>query len=192
MYFSSDAHDDIIIAPTVDAGLNPANDDVIATTLKISTADTPPTFSTIVPIVGRSVGRTTPRVELNQDMIPAVKPVILAAVNGTIILDNAFARIVIPPVLITTFIKTPTPQTRMIVFQPIPANASFSVTTLNNKSTLAIKNPASPTLMFSTKIPTTNATIPPRAKYCFNVNGSALVSTILLTSVLTLYPLYAT
>lgn len=80
------------------------------------TLTSPPSFSRIPGIVGMRVGMTTLVVVLNQDMMPAVRPIMGAAVFSVIRLERPATMRSMPPVRTTTFMRMDTPQMRRMVF----------------------------------------------------------------------------
>lgn len=91
------------------------------------------------------VGITTPVVLLKNDRIDEMNAMIGAAVAGVIIASSASEIRSMPPISITTFIKTPTPQIRSRVPQGILARACFSLATPRRISTAATKKEVRPT-----------------------------------------------
>ena len=100
--------------------------------------------------VGISVGITTPDVEENHDMTPAVTPRMAVAVAAFMMDAREAERRWIPPRTIITFISTPTPQIRRSVPQGIRFSASPSSDTRKKESAIAAVKLASPT--FTLKI----------------------------------------
>ncbi|MPM80821.1 hypothetical protein SDC9_127871 [bioreactor metagenome] len=120
----------------------------------------PPSFATIPPTVGTSVGYTTPSAELTHESKPAETPIIGAAVLGVIMLASKFERRSIPPISLTRFISTPTPKTSITVFQGTALITDDSSATLKNTSTAPTKNAAKPTFIFTKIINISIAKIP--------------------------------
>ena len=88
--------------------------------------------------VGISVGITTPEVELNQLMMPAVSPMTPGAVTGLISLARPLASRSIPPSWITRAISMLIPLIINRVPQGMEATDFFSSATRNSSSTKAM------------------------------------------------------
>ena len=99
-------------------------------------------------------------------MAPAQSPAMGAAVSGDMTEDMMLASSLMPPVLMTRFIRTPTPHTRISVFQGTPLNAvlwSLMPMQIRNDATM---NDASPTSILRKMTPASMAAMPSRAMAC--------------------------
>ena len=165
--------DEIINPPTLDAGLKHALLEPISIALNRPIwVRLPPISSTSSPTVGVRVGTTTPSVEENQDITPAVMQDAPDAVTEFVKAAITLVNISIPPDVITIFISTPTPVTMMMVFQGTEWNAVFSSITpaaIRQTETVNATRPeSSPRAMMQIIITTS----PPRATHCFGDSGS--------------------
>ena len=107
-----------------------------------------------------SVGMTTPEVEENQDMTPAVTPRIVVAVFALITEASDADSKSIPPRAIITFMRTPTPQIRSSVPQGIFFKACSSSETRRKERIIATVKLASPTFTLKSMTSPTMLAIP--------------------------------
>ena len=130
----------------MDRGLIPAT--VAPPTIDMTISSTlvlPPTLDTISGTVGIRVGSTTPLAELNQDMIPAVRPMRGAAVTWFIMEASRLESSSIPPISFVTLISTFTPQIRISTLHGTSRTAAFSFTAPIRIRISARANDTSPT-----------------------------------------------
>ena len=134
----------MINAPVVDTGVNPATVPpmTITDTSSIALTPRPPDNPAAV---GISVGNTTPSPELKKDMIPATTPMTIAAIVLFMTFSRAATMISIPPEIVITFIKIPTPSTIKITFHGIAEIAFFSSAHPNTIRIDPTRNPVNPT-----------------------------------------------
>ena len=105
-----------------------------------------PTAAAISPTVGSRVGHTTPMAELNQDMMPALRPWMATAVRGVITEARPVDMRSTPPTEMTASMSMPTPVTMRRVDQEMALKTFFSSAARRTIRTMPAAKEMRPTL----------------------------------------------